>query len=485
MNTYLLSAIVLGYFALLLLIARITKGKTSENENFFLGGRKSPWMVVAFGMIGASLSGVTFVSVPGWAKSIDMTYMQTVVGFFFGYLFIAKILLPLYYRLRLTSIYSFFKGRLGIYSYKSAASFFILSKIMGAAARLFIVTYILQTYIFSHWNIPYVVTATVTLLLIWTYTFQGGIKTIVWTDTLQTFCMLGALVMIIVCIGQYMNLSPKGLVSTVADSPHFRFFEWNWQSPQFFWKQFISGIFITIAMSGLDQDMMQKNLSCRSLKEAQKNMYWYGSAFIPVNFLFLSLGILLVALAHSKGIALPEKGDELLPMFAATGYLGNATLIFFTVGIIAAAFSSADSALTALTTTFCIDILGIEHKDMANAKKTRMIVHFGITVFFIVIMLVFNALKINSIIDSIYRIASYTYGPLIGLFAFGMFTKRPTFDKAVPFICILSPLLCFALEKSVTTFTDYKFGYELLLANGFITFAGLWLFSKKSETTWK
>ena len=238
-------------------------------------------------------------------------------------------------------------------------------------------------------------------------------------------------------------------------------------------------------MSGLDQDMMQKNLSCRSLKEAQKNIYWYGGAFIPVNFLFLSLGVLLIALAQSKGIALPEKGDDLLPMFAATGNLGNATLIFFMLGIIAAAFSSADSALTALTTSFCIDILGIEHKDMANVKKTRQMVHLGITLLFIVIMLAFNALKINSIIDSIYKIASYTYGPLIGLFAFSLFTKRPTLDKAVPFICILSPLLCFVLDKSITTFTDYKFGYELLLANGFITFAGLWLFSKKSETTWK
>ena len=480
-----MAVIVLGYFAVLLLVARITKGKSSDNENFFLGGRKSPWMVVAFGMIGASLSGVTFVSVPGWTMSIDMTYMQTVIGFFFGYIFIARVLLPLYYRLQLTSIYSFIKGRLGIRSYKSAASFFILSKIIGAAARLYIVTTILQKFVFDYWNIPYVVTAAVILGLIWAYTFQGGIKTIVWTDMLQTFCMLGALVMIMVCIAQHMHLSPSGMVNTVAESPHFRIFDWDWHSPQFFWKQFISGIFITIAMSGLDQDMMQKNLSCRSLKEAKKNMYWYGSAFIPVNFLFLSLGVLLVALAQSKGIALPERGDDLLPMFAATGYLGDATLIFFTLGIIAAAFSSADSALTALTTSFCIDILGIEQKEVAEAKKTRMAVHLGITGCFIIIMLLFNVLNISSIINSIYQIASYTYGPLIGLFAFGLFTKRATLDKAVPFICIVSPLLCFAVEKTVTTFTDYKFGYELILANGFITFAGLWLFSKKSKPIWK
>jgi len=480
MSSTLLLAIVLGYFALLFVIALITKGKSTGNENFFVGGRKSPWMVVAFGMIGASLSGVTFVSVPGWTMKTGMTYMQTVLGFAAGYIFIAKILLPLYYRLQLTSIYSYFKRRLGIYSYKSAASFFILSKTIGAAARLYIVTYILQVYILDHLGIPYVVTAAVTLILIWAYTFQGGIKTIVWTDTLQTFCMFGTLILIIVSVVQHLDLSPGQLVATITESPYSHVFDWDWQSPRFFWKQFLSGIFITIAMSGLDQDMMQKNLSCRSLKEAQKNMYWYGGAFIPANMLFLVLGILLITLSNSQGILLPTKGDELLPSFAATGALGQTTVIFFILGIIAAAFSSADSALTALTTSFCIDILGIEQNDMAKAKKTRMMVHVAITLFFILIMLLFNTLNISSIIDSIYTIASYTYGPLIGLFAFGLFTKLATIDKAVPFICILSPLLCFAFEKTITTFTNYKFGYELILINGFITFAGLWLLSKKT-----
>lgn len=471
--------IVFGYFAVLLIIARFTQNKTVGNDGFFLGQRNSPWFIVAFGMIGSSLSGVSFVSVPGWVKSVNMTYLQTALGFFVGYILIAKVLLPLYYRLHLISIYSFLKERLGIYSYKSAASFFILSKSIGAAARLFIVSVILQHYVFDAWGIPYIGTVSGLLLLIWAYTFQGGIKTIIWTDTLQTFAMLGALFMIIVCVARHMHLSASEVVTTICDSPYSQVFEWDWQSPQFFFKQFFSGIFITLAMTGLDQDMMQKNLSCRSLKDAQKNMYWYGSSFIPVNFLFLSLGILLISLAHYQGIPLPKKGDDLLPMFAASGLLGDATLIFFTVGIIAAAFSSADSALTALTTSFCIDLLGIEKQNIHKAKRTRLLVHFGITLCFIAIILIFKALNNRSIIDSIYLIASYTYGPLLGLFGFGLFSKRGVYDRATPFICIVSPLICYVLEYSLSTRFGYKIGYEMILVNGLLTFLGLQLFSKK------
>ena len=480
MTSSLMTFIVLGYFALLLIVARLTKGKEKGNEGFFLGGRQSPWIIVAIGMVGSSISGVSFISVPGWAMKTDMTYLQTALGFFLGYIIIAKVLLPLYYRLRLTSIYVYLKERFGVYSYKTAASYFLLSKSFGAAARLFVVTVVLQTYIFDSWGIPYLLSVIVILLLIWAYTWQGGIRTIIWTDTLQTFFMLGALVMTIVCVGKYMHLSPYGMVKTVTESPHFKIFDWNWQSPQFFWKQFLSGIFITIGMSGLDQDMMQKNLSCRSLRDAQKNMYWYGSAFIPFNFIFLVLGILLIAFAGSNNIALPEKGDELLPMFV-TGYLGNATLIFFTLGIIAAAFSSADSALTALTTSFCVDILGIEKQKASKAKKNRILVHWGVTLCFIAIILIFKSFNSSSIIDVIYKIASYTYGPLIGLFGFGLFTKRQIFDKAAPFICLLSPLLCYVLGYIVAHYSKYEFGYELILINGLITFAGLWIFSKKQH----
>ncbi|MDD6210881.1 MAG: sodium:solute symporter [Bacteroidales bacterium] len=480
MNSTLMASIVFGYFAILLLLARITRGKNNDNESFFLGGRCSPWVIVAFGMIGSSLSGVSFISVPGWVMSTKMTYLQTVLGFFAGYIVVAKVLLPLYYRLHLTSIYSFLKERLGIYSYKSAASFFILSKSIGAAARLYIVTVILQNYLLDGWNIPYIVTVAGILLLIWAYTCQGGIKTIIWTDTFQTFCMLGALVLIIFCVAKHMHLTSSGVISTITGSPYFKVFEWDWHSQQFFVKQFLSGIFITIAMTGLDQDMMQKNLSCRSLKEAQKNMYWYGGAFLPVNFLFLSLGILLISLAQYQGIPLPHKGDDLLPMFAASGVLGDATLIFFTFGITAAAFSSADSALTALTTTFCIDILGIEKKNMHQAKQTRMLVHLCITLCFIAIILIFKALNNRSIIDAIYLIASYTYGPLIGLFGFGLFTKRFVYDKVTPFICIASPLLCYALDKFIVVNSGYKLGYEIILINGLITFIGLQMFSRKN-----
>lgn len=478
MNSYIILFIIAAYFDILLLIAWITGRKSSNNEAFFLGNRKSPWYIVSIGMVGASLSGVTFISVPGMVRSIDMTYMQTVLGFFVGYILIAKILLPLYYKLQLTTIYSYLRDRIGPHSYKTGASFFLLSKIVGAAARLYLVVLILQHYVFNTWNIPFFITVIISIFLVWLYTYRSGIKTIIWTDTLQTLCLIAMLVVIIWQVKDKMGLDFGSMIQTIHSSPHFRIFEFDdWNSPQHFVKQFFSGIFITIVMTGLDQDMMQKNLSCKSLKDAQKNMYAYGFAFTPVNFLFLSLGVLLLTLAYQQHIELPALNDDILPMFCTSGILGHSILIFFTIGIIAAAFSSADSALTALTTSFCIDILGIEKEKAEQAKRTRLAVHLLISALFALIILVFKAVNNRSVIDAIYMIASYTYGPLLGLFLFGLFTKKRPRDKYVPYICLLSPLICFTIDHLTKQYTGYVFGYEMLMLNGSITFFGLWLAS--------
>ena len=483
MNSYIILSIIAIYFGILLLIAWITGRKSTSNDAFFLGNRKSPWYIVSIGMIGTSLSGVTFVSVPGMVRSIDMTYMQTVFGFFFGYILIAKVLLPLYYKLKLTSIYSYLGDRIGKRSYKTGASFFLLSKIVGAAARLYLVVLILQHYVFSTWNIPFWVTVIISIFLVWLYTYRSGIKTIIWTDTLQALCLVAMLVVIIWKVKDAMELDMGGTVQTLTENPHFRIFEFNdWHSTQHFVKQFFSGIFITIVMTGLDQDMMQKNLSCKSLKDAQKNMYTYGFAFTPVNFLFLALGVLLLSLASQKNIELPALNDDILPMFCTSGILGHSILIFFTIGIIAAAFSSADSALTALTTSFCVDILGVEKEEANKAKRTRLMVHLLISALFAIIILIFKAVNSRSVIDAIYMIASYTYGPLLGLFVFGLFTKKQPRDKYVPYICILSPLICFATDYLVKQHTGYAFGYEMLMLNGAITFFGLWAASVKHKT---
>lgn len=483
MNSYIILSIIAIYFGILLLIAWITGRKSTSNDAFFLGNRKSPWYIVSIGMIGTSLSGVTFVSVPGMVRSIDMTYMQTVFGFFFGYILIAKVLLPLYYKLKLTSIYSYLGDRIGKRSYKTGASFFLLSKIVGAAARLYLVVLILQHYVFSTWNIPFWVTVIISIFLVWLYTYRSGIKTIIWTDTLQALCLVAMLVVIIWKVKDAMDQDMGGMVQTLTENPHFRIFEFNdWHSTQHFVKQFFSGIFITIVMTGLDQDMMQKNLSCKSLKDAQKNMYTYGFAFTPVNFLFLALGVLLLSLASQKNIELPALNDDILPMFCTSGILGHSILIFFTIGIIAAAFSSADSALTALTTSFCVDILGVEKEEANKAKRTRLMVHLLISALFAIIILIFKAVNSRSVIDAIYMIASYTYGPLLGLFVFGLFTKKQPRDKYVPYICILSPLICFVTDYLVKQHTGYAFGYEMLMLNGAITFFGLWAASVKHKT---
>ena len=471
-------ATIVCYFAILLLIARITGRKGGSNAAFFKGENQSPWYVVAFGMIGASISGVTFVSVPGMVKAMDMTYMQTVFGFFFGYLAVAHILLPLYYKLNLTSIYTYLDTRIGKRAYRTGASFFLLSRMLGTAAKLYLVCLILYTYVFRDMGIPFWSIAAGSVALVWIYTHKSGIKTIVWTDTLQTFCLIAALISILVFVTAKLNLDFSGVIQTISSNEHSRIFVFDdWMSRQNFFKQFLSGIFIVIVMTGLDQDMMQKNLSCKSLKDAQKNMYTYGFAFTPVNFLFLSLGVLLLTLASQQQIELPALNDDILPMFCTSGILGHSILIFFTIGIITAAFSSADSALTALTTSFCIDILGVEKEKAQSAKRTRLVVHLMISILFAIIILAFKAINNRSVIDAIYMIASYTYGPLLGLFVFGLFTKKHPRDKFVPYICIVSPLLCFLTDYLVKQHTGYAFGYEMLMLNGAITFGGLWLSS--------
>lgn len=483
MNGTLILLIIIIYFGVLLLISHIIGKKHSENNAFFLGNRKSPWYIVAIGMIGSSLSGVTFVSVPGMVRNFDMTYMQMVLGFLLGYAVIAFVLLPLYYRMNLTSIYTYLENRIGKRAYKTGASFFLLSRTIGAAARLFVAVLILQTYIFDAWNIPFGLTAAGVLIMIWLYTYKSGVRAIVWTDLLQSFFLILALCIIIWQVGKGLNLDLSGMISSVTDSPHSRIFVFDdWHTKQNFFKQFISGAFVTIAMTGIDQEMMQKNLSCKNLKEAQKNVCTYSLFFIPVNFLFLSLGVLLLNYAAINHITLPALGDDILPMLVTSGYFGILPIVFFIIGIIAVTFASADSALTGLTTSVCVDMIGISKYKEKDAKKIRIAVHLGISLLFIAIMLLFKAINNTSVIDAIYTIASYTYGPLLGLFAFGILFKRKTKDTLVPYICILSPILCFGINQLLKRTINYEFGYELLIINALFVVIGLLIFSKGKST---
>ena len=465
---------ILSYFGVLLLVSRLTANQ-STNDTFYRGNRQSPWYLVAFGMIGASISGVTFVSVPGMVNTIGMTYLQTCLGFVLGYVAVAFVLLPIYYRLNLTTIYSYLQQRLGTRSYKTGAWFFLLSKMSGAAVKFYVVCMILQRFVLDALGIPFVLTVLVLVALIWLYTRRGGIKTLVWTDTFQTFCMFMALIFIIINVMSMLNLSVNEVVTTIVQDERSRVFVFDdWVSKQNFWKLFVSGIFIVVVMTGLDQDMMQKNLTCKTLREAQKDMCTYGLAFVPANLLFLCLGVLLSMLAQQEGIALPSSGDELLPMFAATGKMGNMVVVLFTIGIVAASFSSADSALTALTTTYCVDI-----KEKADDETLRHRVHAGMSVVFVIFILLFRTFNSTNLIDAIYILVSYTYGPLLGLFAFGLFTKYQVTDRWVPYFAILSPILCYALDVLAQQMWGYHFGYELLMLNGAFTFAGLYITRKK------
>ena len=459
-------AIILIYFAVLFTISRLT-GRRATNDTFFRGNRQSPWYMVAFGMIGASISGVTFVSVPGMVTGIDMTYMQTCLGFILGYIIVAFVLLPLYYRLNLTTIYSYLGKRMGQRAYKTGASFFLLSKMAGAVARFYVVCMILQQFVFDQMGIPFVVTISVMVVLIWLYTRGGGIKTLVWTDTFQTLCLFTALLLIIYKVIGELGMTMPEAVSAIAADEHSRIFVFDdWVSKQNFWKQFLSGVFIVIVMTGLDQDMMQKNMTCKSLREAQKDMCTYGVAFVPANLLFLSLGVLLVMLGE-KGVS-----DALLPGYVQRS--GLSVLIPFSIGIVAAAFSSADSALTSLTTSYCVDIRG-----RAGDEQLRKKAHLVISLLFVVMVMLFRMLNSTSVIDAIYVMCSYTYGPLLGLFAFGMFTKRMPKDSYVPYICIASPLVCYVIDALTWHLAGYRFGYELLMLNGALTFFALFAVSSR------
>lgn len=461
---------VLLYFAALMLFSRITARRGDNNQTFFRANRRSPWYMVAFGMVGASISGITFVSVPGMTMFTGMTYVQMCIGFILGYFAVAFVLLPVYYRLNLTTIYTYLKERLGMRSYKTGAWFFLISKMTGAAVRFYVVCIILQRFVLDAIGVPFALTVVAMVALIWLYTRRGGIKTLVWTDTFQTTCMFAALILIIYNVMGQLGMSATDAVKAIATDEHSRMFVMDdWISKQNFWKQFLSGAFVVIVMTGLDQDMMQKNLTCRTLREAQKDMCTYGFAFVPANILFMALGVLLMQLAQKDGIALPASGDELLPMFAATGRLGSTVVVLFTIGIVAASFSSADSALTALTTSYCVDI-----RQREGDEQLRRRAHIGIAVVFGLFIMLFKTLNSTSVIDAIYILCSYTYGPLLGLFAFGLFTRRKPCDKLVPYIAVASPIVCFALEKTAMQCWGYKFGYELLMINGLLTFMGLY-----------
>ena len=464
-------ATVLAYFAILFGISHLTS-RRADNSTFYRANRRAPWYMVAFGMVGASISGVTFVSVPGMVLSSQMTYLQMCLGFIVGYLVIAFVLLPLYYRLNLTSIYTYLGQRLGERSYTTGACFFLLSKMTGAAVRFYVVCIILQQFVFEPVGIPFIVNVLAMVTLIWLYTRRGGIGTLVFTDTFQTICLFTALIMIILSVTDQLHLSVSEAMTTISNNEMSRIFVFDdWMSPHNFWKQFLSGAFIAIVMTGLDQDMMQKNLTCKSLRDAQKDMCTYGVAFVPANLLFLALGVLLT-MVLGTGL----KGDEMLPAYIQSNSHSQLLMMLFTIGIVAASFSSADSALTSLTTSYCVDI-----RRQAGNERLRKQTHIAMCLFFVLFILLFRALNSTSLINAIYTIASYTYGPLLGLFTFGLFTHRQPHDSMVPAICIASPLLCYALDTTTQYLWDYHFGYELLMLNGLLTFLGLWFSSLKKK----
>jgi len=461
------------YFALLIVLGRLT-GRRSGNYSFFAGERRSRWWMVAIGMIGASISGVTFVSVPGMTLSSGMTYLQMCLGFIPGYLLVAFILLPIYYSLGSPTIYSYLEKALGRWSYRTGAVVFLVSDMLGAAVRFYLVCAILQQFVFGPMGFSFYITVPLMVAFIFVYTRRGGIRTLVYTDVFQTVCMIGALCLIIWHVAAALGMDIGDAVEAVCADERSRVFVWNdFRSPQNFWKQFVSGAFIVVVMTGLNQNMMQKNLTCKTLREAQKDMTLSGLLFTPVNMLFLGLGVLLAQLAEHSGMALPQSGDQLLPMFAASGMMGTTVTALFAIGIVAAAFSSADSSLTALSTSVCADIIG-----RTDSEKLRHWVHLAVAAVFVLIVFALQIAASQSLIDVIYTLASYTYGPLLGLFVMAMIAKRTGIrsrlaDRIAPFMAIVSPLLCFGMNRMASALWHYSFGYELLLANALITMAGI------------
>ena len=479
MNPYLVLAIVLGYFFLLVGVSWLTSRK-ADTQTFFTANRRSPWYLVAFGMVGATLSGVTFISVPGEVGNSAFSYLQLVFGNIVGYWLVAGILLPLYYKMNLVSIYSFLDKRFGVKSYKTGSFFFLISKLIGAAFRLYLVAGVLQIAFFDTFNIPFSLTVVVTIALIWVYTYRGGIKTIVWTDTLQTLFLVSAVIFTIVTISGDLDLSGAELIKSISNDENSKLFFWDWRSGNNFFKQFIAGIFITIVMVGMDQDMMQKNLTCRNIKEAQKNMFVFSFSFLITVVLFLSLGVMLYLFAGKSGISVPEKSDDLYP-FLALNHLGLPVAVAFLLGITSAAYSSADSALTALTTSFSVDFLKIEKYEEQKRKKIKKWSHLLFSFLLAAVIIVFHTINNESIVIAVFRVAGYTYGPILGLFVFGMYSKRKVVDKWVPFIGISAPVISYFISSySEIIFNGYKFGFELLILNGLLTIIGLYFISKKN-----
>ena len=469
MSPTLILSIIAIYFLVLILISYFT-GKSDSNDAFFLGNKQSPWYIVSFGMIGATLSGVTFISVPGWVADSQFSYMQMILGMTAGYIVIANVLMPIYYRMNLTSIYAYLGDRFGESTHQTGAFFFLLSRTIGASFRLYLVANVMQIAIFDAWNVPFWLTVSLTIILIWIYTFRSGIKTIIWTDTLQTLFMLLAVGVSIWLISDKMGLGLVELSHTIRESQYSQVF--FWEGKQHFLKQFLSGAFLAIVMTGLDQDMMQKNLSCRSLSDAKKNMYSFSVVLIVVNIFFLALGAMLYLYAEQIGMGI-TKGDDLFPLVALKADLGLGVGIFFILGLIAAAYSSADSALTSLTTSFCVDFMNIEQKAERQQIQTRKWVHVGFSVVLVLAILIFKAINDDSVISALFKVAGYTYGPLLGLFAFGIFTKWNIKDRAVPIVAVLSPVIAYVLQLYI------PFGFELLMVNGGITFLGLCLLIKR------
>ena len=468
------------YFGMLILIAVITS-KGADTNTFFTGNRQSPWYLVAFGMIGSSLSGVTFISVPGNVGKIGFGYFQIVLGYLVGYWVIIGVLMPLYYRLNLISIYTYLEQRFSFWSYKTGAFFFLVSRTIGSSLRLYLAATVLQLFLFDAWNVPFFVTVATTIILIWVYTFKGGIKTIVWTDAFQTIFLISAVCIAVWQITNQLGMSIPEMIETVNASSYVRIFYFDdVNSTMFFPKQFLGGAFIAITMTGMDQEIMQKNLSCKTIGDAQKNMFWFSLVLVIVNLLFLILGALLYLYSAKNNIPIPALTDELFPRLAIQE-LGLWVGVFFLLGITASSYASADSALAGLTTSFCIDFLDFKNKEEKQKRKQKFIVHLGFSLLFLIIILVFKEINQRSVIDAVLNVAGYTYGPLLGLFSFGLFTKLQVKDKLVPLICVLSPLLSYVISANAPDYLGgYKIGIEILIVNGLITFIGLWIISQPS-----
>lgn len=478
MNPFLVITILVVYFCVLITISYLTS-KGADTNTFFTANRQSPWYLVAFGMIGASLSGVTFISVPGNVGKIGFSYFQVVLGYLLGYWVIIGVLMPLYYRLNLISIYTYLEQRFDQWSYKTGALFFLISRTIGSSLRLFLAATVLQLFLFDAWGIPFFITVAATIALIWVYTFKGGIKTIVWTDTFQTFFLVTAVVVTVIKIAGDLGLNFTDLIAAIQAKGYDKIFHFeDANSTLFFPKQFFGGAFIAITMTGMDQEIMQKNLTCKTLGDAQKNMFWFSLILVFVNLLFLTLGALLYLYSEQNQIPLPTLSDELFPRLAFTE-LGGLVGIFFLLGITASSYASADSALAGLTTSFCIDFLHFKEKEEKQKQKQKFIVHLSFSLLFLVIIIVFKEINEKSVIDAVLNVAGYTYGPLLGLFSFGLFTRRHIKGVGVPLVCLASPLLSYLIsQNSKVWLGGYQFGIEILVVNGLITFLGLWLISK-------